>query len=319
MGGEGKGMGGVGVCGRGRASIEITARGHLQKGNAAYQEGMRIIREKAKMRAAATGARGPVVLVPTMGALHSGHAALVRLARDEAGQDGTVVVSIFVNPTQFGPSEDFESYPRDLDRDAALVAENGGDIVFAPGADEMYARDRSVAVDETLLSRGLCGASRPGHFAGVCLVVIKLFNIVRPGVAVFGKKDYQQLAIIRRVVRDLDLPVRIVGGETVRLPSGLAMSSRNRYLSAQEQVEAASIRRALLDCRDAGLLDATALVARFREMLAIEAPLGRIDYVEVVGADDLQPLAQLDRPALMAAAVFFGTARLIDNIEIAPV
>ncbi|CAN5433359.1 pantoate--beta-alanine ligase [soil metagenome] len=251
-------------------------------------------------------------------ALPDGHEAVVRCAGEEAGPGGTVVVSIFVNPTQFGPEEDFENYPRDLQTDAALVSENGGDIVFAPPAETMYAPDRSVRVEETTLSKRLCGASRPGHFAGVCLVVLKLFHIVEPGVAVFGKKDFQQMAVVRRMVRDLDLPVRVVGAETVREPDGLAMSSRNRYLNAEERRQAATLRRALVSCRESGEREAAALVAAFRSMLASDAPLGRIDYAEVVGAEDLQPLGQIDQPAVMAVAVYFGRARLIDNIELSP-
>jgi pantoate--beta-alanine ligase len=175
---------------------------------------------------------GPIVLVPTMGALHDGHLNLMREARDLAGATGKVIVSIFVNPLQFGPKEDFSKYPRELEEDATKCESVAVDAIFAPGADEMYEGNRSVIVLETKLGQLLCGTSRPGHFDGVCTVVLKLFNLVQPDIAIFGKKDYQQLAIIKRMVRDLNVSVEIIGSETVREPDGLAMSSRNRYLDA---------------------------------------------------------------------------------------
>jgi len=265
------------------------------------------------------GSPGPVVLVPTMGALHAGHAALVDEAREVAGASGTVVVSIFVNPEQFGQGEDFEAYPRDLGADEILCENHGANIVFAPEPDEMYAPDASVDVVETGLAQGLCGMSRPGHFDGVCKVVLKLFNIVSPQSAVFGKKDYQQLAIIRRMVRDLNLPVDIIGAETVREQDGLAVSSRNCYLSAPEREQASAVRQGLLRCENlfgSGRTEAAALREKFRELLESDAPLGRVDYVEVVDMVTLAPLLLVDRPAVMAVAVFFGKARLIDNIEL---
>ena len=172
----------------------------------------------------------PLVLVPTMGALHAGHAALIDAARIRAGKDGTVVVSIFVNPAQFGPNEDFAKYPRTREADLELCGVHGADIVFTPSASEMYLPDDSTFVDETALSTGLCGAARPGHFRGVCTVVARLFNIIRPDAAVFGEKDYQQLAVIRRMARDLFFGIEILAHPTVREPDGLALSSRNRYL-----------------------------------------------------------------------------------------
>ncbi len=259
-----------------------------------------------------------VALVPTMGALHAGHLALVDRARREAGRRGLVVVSLFVNPIQFGPKEDLSRYPRPLRHDLARCREHGVDLVFHPDADGMYAPGRSVAIDESLLSAGLCGRSRPGHFSGVCTVVAKLFNLVRPHTAVFGKKDYQQLAIIRRMVRDLNFPLEIVGEETVREPDGLALSSRNVFLSAEERAQAPVLRRALLrvgERVDAGERS-TARLRRGLEKELAAAALARVDYAEVVRAEDLQPTARLDRPALAALAVFFGHTRLIDNVEL---
>lgn len=258
----------------------------------------------------------PVALVPTMGALHAGHLALVDRARRAVGPGGIVAVSIFVNPTQFGPQEDFTRYPRPLRRDLALCRERGVDVVFNPGAADMYAADASVTVDETALSGGLCGHSRPGHFRGVCTVVAKLFNLVRPTVAVFGRKDYQQLAVIQRMVRDLNLPVRIVGLDTVREADGLALSSRNVHLSAPERAQAPALQRALLAARAEAKAGqrAAAICARVERRLHAQAPLGRVDYVELRNAEDLSAIRVLGKaPALLAAAVFFGGTRLIDH------
>lgn len=263
---------------------------------------------------------GRVVFVPTMGALHEGHAALVREARRLAGTEGRVAVSIFVNPLQFGPNEDFSRYPRTLDADLAICAAAGADLVFAPPVDEVYLPDRSIQVSENRLSRVLCGASRPGHFDGVCTVVAKLFNLVQPDDAVFGKKDYQQLAILRRLVRDLDFPVQLHGLDTVREPDGLALSSRNRYLSTEERAQAPALQAALQQARAAwhgGVSDPEALLAGVRNHLAAAAPLGRIDYAALVNRHTLEPQTQADAEGLLALAVFFGRARLIDNLELA--
>ncbi|MDB6137742.1 MAG: Pantothenate synthetase [Verrucomicrobiaceae bacterium] len=262
-----------------------------------------------------------VVLVPTMGALHEGHVHLVRVAREMAGPDGFVAVSIFVNPLQFGPKEDFSRYPRDLEADAAKCEEAGADVIFAPDVAEVYAPDRSTIILEKSLSHMLCGASRPGHFDGVCTVVAKLFNYFQPDDAVFGKKDYQQLAIIRRMVRDLSFPVAVHGIETVREDDGLAMSSRNRYLTEEERRQAPALREALQKARGtwAGGVTGTArLIEVAREHLEEHAPLGRIDYLSVVDADSLHPLDVVEDQGLMAVAVFFGKARLIDNLELLP-
>lgn len=263
---------------------------------------------------------GRVIFVPTMGALHEGHAALVREARRLAGPEGRVAVSIFVNPLQFGPNEDFSRYPRTLEADLAICAAAGADLVFAPPVEEVYSADRSIQVSESRLSRVLCGASRPGHFDGVCTVVAKLFNLVQPDDAVFGKKDYQQLAILRRLVRDLDFPVQLHGLDTVREPDGLALSSRNRYLSAEERAQAPALQAALQAARTAwrsGVTDAEALLAGVRDHLATAAPLGRIDYVALVNRHTLEPQTQADAEGLFALAVFFGRTRLIDNLELA--
>ncbi len=262
---------------------------------------------------------GPVIFVPTMGALHEGHLQLMRDARKRAGDGGRVIVSIFVNPLQFGPKEDFSKYPRELEADAARCQSVGVDAIFAPSAEDMYPTDRSIIVLETKLSKVLCGASRPGHFDGVCTVVLKLFNLVQADAAIFGKKDYQQLAIIRRMVRDLNVPIEIVGSETVRESDGLAMSSRNRYLSDEERQQAAVIREGLQLMKSRflnGEQKTETLKDMFRQLLTVEAPLHRVDYVECVDRDSLEPLETVNANALIATAVFFGGTRLIDNQEL---
>jgi len=270
------------------------------------------IAETASFR---TTAPSPVVLVPTMGALHAGHAALIDAARARAGTGGTVVASIFVNPTQFGPDEDLAKYPRTMEADLELCAAHGADAVFAPVADEMYPLGDSTFVDETGLSRGLCGAQRPGHFRGVCTVVAKLFNIIRPHAAIFGEKDYQQLAIIRRMVRDLFFGLEIIGHPTVRDADGLAMSSRNRHLDDDERKRAAAFPAALSAA--ARESDPAQIVAQAKTL--ITAGTGaEPQYVELVDAETLAPLAALDRPAVLAAAVKIGETRLIDNVRLAP-
>jgi pantoate--beta-alanine ligase len=246
-----------------------------------------------------------------MGALHHGHLELVRRARKAAGPNGIVAVSIFVNPIQFDRSADLEAYPRPLESDLTKCREAGVDVVFAPGTSTMYCADRSVTVTETLLSRGLCGAARPGHFDGVCTVVLKLFLLSGCHAAVFGEKDFQQLAVIRRMVRDLDVPVEILECPTVREPDGLAMSSRNTRLTAEQRADAPRIYRALTEAVELG--DAPAILAAARA--EIEAsPMARIDYLELVDAGTLQPVTALTRPAVLATAVFYGDVRLIDHV-----
>lgn len=256
-----------------------------------------------------------LVLVPTMGALHHGHAALIERARHIAGPKGRVMVSIFVNPTQFGPKEDFSSYPRPWRADLKVCRESGADLVFAPSVEEMYAGDRSVLVDEASLSQCLCGASRPGHFRGVCTVVSKLLMIAQPDEAIFGEKDWQQLAILRRLVRDLNIPVKIVGHPTVRESDGLATSSRNIYLTPEERAVAPGIQAALQ--QGAARKSVAAIVSTARKLIE-SIPGARLDYLALVDAETLEPAQKLHRPMRLATAVFLGKARLIDNIAVPP-
>lgn len=255
--------------------------------------------------------------VPTMGALHEGHLALVAQARADCD---AVVASVYVNPLQFGPREDFGAYPRDLERDARLLSGAGTAILFAPGEGEVHLPDHRTAIEVTGMQDVLCGRSRPGHFRGVCTVVAKLFQIVAPHAAYFGEKDAQQLRIIRRMTRDLHLDVTIVGCPTVRADDGLALSSRNAYLAPDERRAAPVIFRALEAAAKrarAGEHSVALLVQGTRAAIASE-PLARIDYVEAVDDETLGPVEVLDRPVLLAAAVYFGRARLIDNIVIRP-
>jgi pantoate--beta-alanine ligase len=256
-----------------------------------------------------------LALVPTMGFLHEGHLSLVREARRRAD---LVLVSIFVNPTQFGPNEDLSRYPRDLEGDLAKCATAGVDRVLAPSDPAMvFAEGHETWIDVTRASQGLCGAVRPGHFRGVATVVAKLFNLTRPHVAFFGEKDYQQLAVIRAMVRDLAFGIEIVGMPIVREPDGLALSSRNAYLSAEERARALTLSRALAEARDAaarGERDAGSLAARARERLL--AAGARVDYVEVAHPETLAPVARAEPGSVMLAAAFFGTTRLIDNVRL---
>ena len=272
---------------------------------------MQVITTREKLRALPPA--GKCVLVPTMGALHEGHLALVRAARLAAGPTGRLVVSIFVNPIQFDRPGDLAAYPRTLDDDLAKCRDLGVDVVFAPDAESMYFPDRSVTVTETLLSAGLCGATRPGHFDGVCTVVLKLFLLTGCHAAVFGDKDFQQLAVIRRMVRDLDVPVEIIGHPTVREPDGLAMSSRNVRLSPDHRVDAPRIQRALRAAATLGE-PASILAAARAEIEA--SPFARIDYLELVDAETLAPSTDLCRPAILATAVFYGDVRLIDHVTV---
>lgn len=282
---------------------------------------MDIVRTVPAMQAEAEAARcagRTLALVPTMGALHRGHLALVDEARQRVGPDGHVTVSIFVNPTQFGPGEDFDAYPRTLDADLdALGASGGVDAVFAPAVDAMYDDGAVTTAAVAGMGEHLCGAFRPGHFDGVTTVVTKLFLACRPHLAVFGKKDAQQFLILRRMVRDLGFGVELVGLDTVREADGLALSSRNRYLSEEERKQAVVLSQALSAVREqvaAGERQASTLVDTMRVKIAA-APLARLQYAEVVDTETLQPIDRL-RPgqeALAALAVHFGGARLIDN------
>jgi pantoate--beta-alanine ligase len=253
------------------------------------------------------------VLVPTMGALHKAHGELIKVARENAGKNGEVVVSIFVNPLQFEPGSDYERYPRPEKEDEEFCRKLDVDLLFRPSAAEMYFDDCSLFVEENSLSNLLEGKSRPGHFRGVCTVVAKLFNILRPDAAVFGEKDFQQLAIIRRLVRDLNYKIDIVAVPTVREDDGLACSSRNRYLNAGERKQAAVVRKALLVARDSGKKSTKEIVDLARKTIT-KAPLARIDYVELVNAETLQPVDVVKSNSVLAVAVYFGKTRLIDNI-----
>ena len=258
----------------------------------------------------------PRVLVPTMGALHKAHLQLIRIAREHAGSDGEVALSIFVNPLQFEPGSDYERYPRLENADENFCREAGVNLLFRPPPAEMYFDDRSTFVNETSLSSTLEGKSRPGHFWGVCTVVAKLFNILAPNAAVFGEKDFQQLAIVRRMVRDLNFNIDIIAVPTVREEDGLACSSRNQYLNLEEQKQATVLHKALLAAANASEKSARGIVDLARKMIG-EAPLARIDYVELVDAETLQPVEMVRPNSLLALAVFFGKTRLIDNILLA--
>ena len=257
-----------------------------------------------------------------MGALHPGHGRLISHGRSLAGPNGLLIVSIFVNPAQFGPEEDFEAYPSSPDEDQSLCAAAGTDILFRPTVREMYDEDAGegtgTAADAELITT-LCGPARHGHFDGVCTVVERLFKMIKPDIAVFGKKDYQQLAVIGKMTRDLKLPVRIIGAETVREKDGLAMSSRNRYLNPQQRSQAPAIYKALQKIREHSALEASARIKSAHDTIAKEAPLGKISYLQVVDRQTMQEIKTIDRPALAATAVHFGKARLIDNIEVDPI
>jgi pantoate--beta-alanine ligase len=257
----------------------------------------------------------PRVLVPTMGALHRAHGELMQTARERAGVHGEVAVSVFVNPLQFEPGSDYAKYPRPNEADEDFCRTAGVDLLFRPGAREMYADNRSVFVDETSLANALEGKSRPGHFRGVCTVVAKLFNILQPDAAVFGEKDFQQLAIVRRMVRDLNFNTEVIALPTVREVDGLAYSSRNQYLNPEERTQSAVLHRALMAVKNGEEKSAKEIIDIARRVIA-QAPLARIDYVELVDADTIQPIDSLRPNSLLAVAVFFGKTRLIDNIRL---
>lgn len=264
---------------------------------------------QARLRAA-----GPIAFVPTMGNLHAGHLALVRAAREHGA---CVAVSIFVNPLQFGPAEDFQTYPRTLDADCAQLEQAGADVVFAPSVAEMYPTPQRVEIIPPPIANELCGAFRPGHFQGVLTVVAKLFNIVQPTVALFGKKDYQQLFVIRAMVRELNFPLRVIGAETLRAEDGLALSSRNGYLSAQDRQAAPRLYRALTNIAarlKSGERDFAGIEGTARREL--ESNGWRVDYVSVRDARTLLPPAGEANQYVALGAAWLGTTRLIDNIEV---
>ena len=255
------------------------------------------------------------VLVPTMGALHKAHGELIRVARQAAGQDGEVAVSIFVNPLQFEPGSDFERYPRPEKADEEFCRNASVDFLFRPSVEEVYPTDRSTFVEETSLSSRLEGESRPGHFRGVCTVVAKLFNILAPDAAIFGEKDFQQLAIVRRMVHDLNFNIDIIAVPTVREKDGLACSSRNQYLNPDQRKQAMVLYKALEAAANAGEKSANDIVVLARQVIS-EAPLARIDYVELVDAQSLQPIEMVGPNSVLLLAVFFGKTRLIDNLRL---
>jgi pantoate--beta-alanine ligase len=279
---------------------------------------VKLARDVSGLRAACAGlrTRGPLAFVPTMGNLHEGHLALVREARRHAD---SVVVSIFVNPMQFGPGEDLDRYPRTLEADRAALRAEGVDLLFAPAVEAMYPIPlaQQTRVEVPGISDLYCGASRPGHFAGVATVVCKLFNMVQPDLAVFGRKDYQQLVVIQRMVRDLAMPIEIIGMDTVREPDGLAMSSRNQYLDAAQRRIAPLLYQVLREAADAvagGGRDYSSLAAGMRERL--DGAGFRTDYIEFVDAGTLLPPTQDSRRLVILAAARLGAARLIDSIEV---
>ena len=276
---------------------------------------MQIIKSIEELRPIIKGWRKEglrVGLVPTMGYLHDGHKSLIVKAVSE---NDRVVVSDFVNPTQFGVGEDLASYPRDIERDAAICEAAGADLIFHPEPEEMYFADNCTFVDMDKLTKGLCGKTRPTHFRGVCTVVSKLFHIVTPDKAYFGQKDAQQLAVIRRMVRDLNFDIQIVGCPIVREADGLAMSSRNTYLSQEERKAALILHKSLMlgkEMAEQGEREATKIKAAIIRKIETE-PLARVDYVEIVDPDTLEELERVEGEALMAMAVYIGKTRLIDN------
>lgn len=283
---------------------------------------MKLAKTIAEIRAAVADARRAgarrVGLVPTMGALHEGHYSLVDAAR---GGCDFVVVSIFVNPTQFGPGEDYKRYPRPLEADLPGCASRGADAVFAPAVDEMYPQRPRTSVHVAGLTEVLCGPFRPGHFDGVCTVVAKLLSIVGPDAAYFGEKDYQQAIVVRQMVADLDLPVEIRLCPTVREADGLARSTRNAYLSAEERGQAAALYASMQLARRLvrqGERKSSEIAAAVRAYLADRAPLGEIQYVEIVDPQSLSSVETAERPARLAVAVRFPSARLIDNMPVDP-
>ncbi len=256
-----------------------------------------------------------VGLVPTMGSLHEGHLSLIRAARERCGY---VAVTIFVNPTQFGPNEDYESYPRTLEADLRACEKAGVDLVFNPSVETIYPQGAQTTVHVSLVTQGLCGAGRPGHFDGVATVCAKLFNILPADAAFFGEKDYQQMVMIRRMARDLNLPIEIVSCPTLREPDGLAMSSRNAYLSNEERRQAGGLNRALLAAADrvaAGERNVQNITGTIRQEIVAEGPTN-IEYVDVVDAKTIEVLQVVDRPARICLAVRIGSCRLIDNVAV---
>ena len=256
-----------------------------------------------------------IIFVPTMGALHEGHLSLLREGKKHGGK---LVLSIYVNPTQFAPGEDFEKYPKNLDADSAMAEKCGVDIIFAPECSKMYPEGYQTFVEVEKITNMLCGKARPSHFKGVTTVVAKLFNIVRPDIAIFGKKDFQQLVIIKRMAQDLNMDIEIIGYPIVRENDGLAMSSRNKYLNHNERIAAASINKSLRTAQkmiEDGETNATAIVSRIESIIE-ESGIPRIDYISIADPQTLEDVDKITRPALIAIAAFVGKARLIDNLHL---
>jgi len=276
---------------------------------------MKIIKTVSEMQqwvATVRATAQTISFVPTMGFLHQGHVSLLEAGRQRGDK---LVLSIFVNPTQFGQGEDFEDYPRDLQQDSQLAATAGVDVIFAPPAKEMYPNGYATYVDVEGITETLCGASRPGHFRGVCTVVSKLFNIIQPQIAIFGNKDFQQLAVIKRMTTDLNLPVEIIGRPIFREPDGLAMSSRNVYLTAEQRVQALVLSQSLARAKELVATGQTA-VADIISQLKTEIdkrPAARIDYVQICHQLTLQDQHTVDNDSVLLLAVYIGKTRLIDN------
>ncbi len=271
---------------------------------------MEIFETVGAFRAACAAAKRPLGLVPTMGALHAGHRSLLERARSD---NSTLAATIFVNPTQFGPAEDFSEYPRDRERDLAIMEDAGVDLLFTPSREEIYPEGFDTSIDVGRIASRLEGEHRPGHFLGVATVVCKLLSIARPDRAYFGQKDAQQSLVIKRLNTDLNLGAEIVVCPTVREPDGLALSSRNKYLSPSERKAATVLYRSLKLAEDLGASDADDIRRRMRDLIDDE-PLAEVDYVSVADAETLEELAVIDRPALVSIAVCIGETRLIDNI-----
>ncbi len=277
---------------------------------------MRVIKSKREMSGISRAYRRlgkSLGFVPTMGYFHKGHLSLIKRARDE---NDIVVVSVFVNPIQFGPGEDLERYPRNIERDKKLAEESGVDFLFVPAKDEIYPEGYSTFVEVKGITDKLCGKSRPGHFKGVTTVLTKLFNIVHPTRAYFGKKDFQQLKVVERMVKDLDMEVGIVSCPIVREPDGLAMSSRNVYLSPEERESALSLYKSLLLAKElieSGVLDPEKVKEEMERFILSHPHVRKIDYIEIVDQNSFEPVDKIEKGVLIALAVFVGNARLIDN------
>jgi len=297
-----------------RGATALQSRFRPERAEGLFEEPMIQLDDPSELRRwsrSAVGRGETIAFVPTMGYLHEGHLSLMRIARDRADR---VVVSIFVNPLQFAEGEDLSTYPRDSESDLAACESEGVDVVFMPG--DLYPTGFATGVTVRGVSSGLCGATRASHFDGMATVVLKLFNLVGPSMAVFGEKDFQQLQVVRRMVRDLDLDIEVLGGPIVRDVDGVALSSRNAYLSAEERSQATVLNRSLIAAEGqvaAGERDPRVLVTTVQQVIEAE-PLAHVDYVELVDAESLEPLSgRIDGPVLLALAVRFGGARLIDN------